>query len=61
MLDNHGSIGYGVAMMKFESDLDAPVRVIPTGTPDLLDEWYDDEPTDQDWGDWFELTFDPDA
>lgn len=30
-------------MMKFESDLDAPVRVVPTGTPDMLDAWYDQQ------------------
>jgi hypothetical protein len=49
-------------MMKFESDL-APIShvvVIPVGTPDLLDEWYADQPTDQDWADWLEETFDPD-
>lgn len=41
-------------MMKFESDLPGvTVIVIPTGTPDQLDEWYGEhfEPTDQDWAD----------
>lgn len=27
-------------MLKFGSDLDAPVRIVPTGTPDLLDAWH---------------------
>lgn len=50
-------------MMKFESDLstDANTTVLPTGTPDLLDIWYADQPTDAEWGDWLELTYDPDG
>lgn len=43
-------------MINFESDLSTPANTtdIPTGTPDMLDEWYadhTDEPTDQDWAD----------
>ena len=47
-------------MMKFESDKATTTIVVPTGTPDLLDVWYDEQPTDQDWGDWFESMYDPD-
>ena len=51
-------------MMKFESDLSTPANttVIPTGTPDLLDEWYaENVEHDADWGDYFEAMFDPDC
>jgi hypothetical protein len=48
-------------MMKFESDLDAPVTVLPYGTPDLLDEWIAEREMDEAWGEWRELTFDPDC
>jgi hypothetical protein len=35
-------------------------RTLEAGQPDILDLWLD-APTDQDWGDWLELTFDPDC
>ena len=45
-------------MMKFESDLPTSnVTILPKGTPDQLDVWYDeqeDQPTDQDWADYQE-------
>jgi hypothetical protein len=45
-------------MMKFESDLVTSRDA--TGTPDLLDVWFDEQPTDQDWADYAEAMFDPD-
>jgi hypothetical protein len=56
-------------MMNFESDLPGVTTiVIPTGSPDLLDVWYHEhfedpaaEEIDQAWGEWRELTFDPDV
>ena len=51
-------------MMKFESDL-APSTELPYGTPDQLDEWLESDAEMEErleaWGDWQELTFDPDA
>jgi hypothetical protein len=47
-------------MSEFESDL-VPATTIPTGTPDLLDSWFEQEATDQDWADWLESIFDPDG
>lgn len=51
-------------MMNFESDLSTPANttVLPTGTPDLLDEWYAvNVEHSEEWGDWLELTYDPDG
>jgi hypothetical protein len=31
------------------------------GSPDLLDLWLEQQDLDQSWGDWLELTFDPDV
>lgn len=49
-------------MMTFESDKFpiSHVRVLPYGTPDLLDEWFDSE-LDEAYGEWAELTYDPDG
>lgn len=49
-------------MMTFESDLFpvSHVRVIPKGQPDQLDVWFEGEPSDEDWGDYFEAMYDPD-
>jgi len=51
-------------MMKFESDLSTPANttVIPTGTPDQLDVWLvSDADLEEAWGEWTELTYDPDC
>jgi hypothetical protein len=47
--------------MTFESDLFplSSVRVIPTGSQDMLDLWFD-ETTDEDWAFYFESIYDPD-
>jgi hypothetical protein len=46
-------------MTKWESDLVTSRDA--TGTPDLLDVWYDENvPSDQDWADYMEMIFDPD-
>lgn len=49
-------------MMNFESDLSTPANttVLPKGTPDLLDEWFDRE-LDEAYAEWAELTYDPDG
>jgi hypothetical protein len=50
-------------MMKFESDLstEANTTVLPTGTPDLLDIWFEETLMEEAYGDWAELIFDPDC
>lgn len=52
-------------MMKFESDLSTPANttIVPTGTPDLLDIWFEETLAEEEqaWGDWLELTYDPDG
>lgn len=52
-------------MMTFESDTFpiSHVTVIPTGAVDSLDVWFEEnfpEPTDEEWGDYFEAMYDPD-
>jgi len=36
------------------------VTTLTTGAPDQLDEWLLSQEVDAAWGEWLELTFDPD-